>query len=375
MRWIWKSIVPPAMLGLVGVFSAGAQAPGRGTLPATAPTGTVPVQGTPASALAPISASAPARNRTGAGSHRASVSCAGGLLTVHADNASLNGILRGVARCSGMQITGTVPDQRVFGDYGPEAPATVLETLLDGTGTNVFLRETAQNQPAQLILTPRTGGASPPAAFIVSDDEEADVSGGYGGPQPNTQPGDLAGGQYAAAPAQGQGQGGNQIRPAAGQAQQVAPPGLTPVPLPLQGSAVTSPASIPQPTNNVNGSPLNSSPTVGTYPTTNSVPIDTLPTPSTTPSTSGIVDAPNPPAAGSDTAALLNGINTNQPGTTNINPEATSSTSTPGGTNTTVPAPPASGTPASGTLTPEQIYQQLQQLRTQGAQPGQPSPQ
>jgi hypothetical protein len=94
------------------------------------------------------------------------------------------------------------------------------------------------------------------------------------------------------------------------------------------------PRSIAQPLNNVNGSPLNTSPTASTFPTTHSVSTDSLPTPSTTPSTSGIVDAPNPPAPGSTT-----------------------------------------GTAPNGTATPEQIYQELlkQQQQQQQSNP-QPPP-
>jgi hypothetical protein len=83
----------------------------------------------------------------------------------------------------------------------------------------------------------------------------------------------------------------------------------------------------------VNGSPLNTSPTASTFPTTNSVPTDSLPTPSTTPSTSGIVDAPNPPAPGSTT-----------------------------------------GTTPNGTATPEQIYQELLKQQQQQQQQTNPQP-
>jgi hypothetical protein len=69
-----------------------------------------------------------------------------------------------------------------------------------------------------------------------------------------------------------------------------------------QITQTSGPVSVPQPQNDVNGSPSNTSPTASTFPTTNSVPIDTIPSPSTTPSTSGIVDAPNPPPPGSATS-------------------------------------------------------------------------
>jgi hypothetical protein len=92
----------------------------------------------------------------------ADVTYASGLLTISADNSSLNQILREIARQTGMKITGSVSDERVFGRYGPSTPARALASLLDGTGSNMLLRETASNAPAELILTPRQGGPTPP---------------------------------------------------------------------------------------------------------------------------------------------------------------------------------------------------------------------
>lgn len=321
-------------------------------LPPTPPTGTV----------APIAAIATAADRAGAGHHRAQVSYAGGQLQVRAENSSLNSILRMVAQATGMKITGGVRDQRVFGNYGPAAPATVLATLLDGTDTNLLLRETAADQPAELILTPRTGGVTPPNPNQVAEEDAEDNA-------------------AAAVPAPGvpaPGSGYTEANPnGSSYPQPPAPPSPNADAVPAEGPGVVSgPVSIPQPINNVNGSASNTSPTAASYPTTNSVPLDTLPTPSTTPATTGIVDAPNPPPAGSDTAALLNGRTTNMPGNTTIVDRPTSSTVSPGGTNTAVPAPAAAistpatnaadaTTPAAGTLTPQQVYDQLQKLRQQ----------
>ena len=360
---------------------ASAQAAGS-ALPATAPT-----TRSPQGAVAPLAGIATAADRPGAPHHHAAVSCDGGRLTVHADNSSLNGILRSVSRCTGMKISGGVADQRVFGDYGPAAPATVLATLLDGTGSNMLLLETASDQPAELVLTPRTGGVTPPSPSSVADDDEEDAQPAQPGYQPGNgqhAPGQPTGSYANGAMRQGAGQGNG-----SGTNQQPYNLNQTPVPQPMTGSAVTSPPSIPQPINNVNGSPNNVSPTASTYPTTNSVPLDTLPTPSTTPSADGIVDAPNPPAPGSDTANLLRGVTTNNPGTTTIVPGATSNATLPGATNTTTPVPngptPDAGatsgtTPgmSNGALTPQQVYQQLQQIRQQQQQqqsPTTPSPQ
>jgi hypothetical protein len=85
-----------------------------------------------------------------------------GQLEVTADDSSLNQVLREIARQSGMKITGGVADQRVYGKYGPGRAGDVLASLLDGTDSNMMLRETAANAPAELILTPQEGGPTPP---------------------------------------------------------------------------------------------------------------------------------------------------------------------------------------------------------------------
>jgi hypothetical protein len=91
-----------------------------------------------------------------------SVDYGAGKLTVSATNASLNQILHEVSRSIGMKITGGVTDERVFGQYGPSAPSVVLAALLDGTGSNMLLVDDAKG-PTELILTPRTGGPTPPS--------------------------------------------------------------------------------------------------------------------------------------------------------------------------------------------------------------------
>jgi len=253
------------------------------TLPPTPPT-TLPA----GNALpAPIAATTEPVSRP----HRAQVTLLDGQLNVRANDSSLNQILHAISRETGLKITGGVKDQRVFGDYGPASTSAILATLLDGTGTNIVLLEGDAITPPELILTPRGGGPTPPSPTDpgwVDDSIEA-----------------------------------------------TAPPPPPPQPIqtqPQQSTPQTSgPGSIAQPLNNVNGSPLNTSPTASTLPTTNSVPTDSLPTPSTTPSTQGIVDAPNPPAPGSTT-----------------------------------------GTTPNGTLTTDQVYQQL--LKQQQQQQSNPQP-
>lgn len=92
----------------------------------------------------------------------AHVKYANGELTVTASNSSLNQILRDIARETGMKITGGVTDERVFGQYGPAAPSKILGQLLDGTGSNMLLVHATAATPAELVLTPRLGGVTPP---------------------------------------------------------------------------------------------------------------------------------------------------------------------------------------------------------------------
>jgi hypothetical protein len=243
----------------------------------------------------PIAATPLANEQPSSKPKRAQVSFLGGQLDVRANDSSLNQILRAISRETGLKITGGVQDQRVFGNYGPASTASVLATLLDGTGTNLLLLEGDATTPPELVLTPRGGGATPP---------NPDAPGFDDGPDPAPTP-----------PPQ-------TVQTSA--TQQTAQPDPIPASAPVPAAATSGPQSIAQPFNNINGSPLNTSPTASTYPTTNSVPIDSVPTPSTTPSTSGIVDAPNPPAPGSTT-----------------------------------------GTAPNGSATPEQVYQQLLKMQQQ----------
>ncbi len=140
-------------------------------------------------ALAATSAATPA-NAAPTAAHSARVVYSGGKIEVDADNSSLRQIVQKIALVTGMKITGSVNDERVFGKYGPAAPAKILKSLLDGTGVNMLLKETASGAPAELILTPRDGSAPlpNPAAQEASAESvpEPDISlpaHGPGGPQ------------------------------------------------------------------------------------------------------------------------------------------------------------------------------------------------
>ncbi|WP_263364962.1 superantigen-like protein SSL4 [Edaphobacter acidisoli] len=104
----------------------------------------------------------------------ATVTYSNGLLTVTAHNSSLNQILRDISHETSMKITGGVADERVFGNYGPEPAAQVLNSLLDGTSSNILLVGSNGPAPAELVLTPRNGGPTPPStmAFTASRNQQ-----------------------------------------------------------------------------------------------------------------------------------------------------------------------------------------------------------
>ena len=136
------------------------------SLPPNQPTAHPPTQ-TPAQPSLPAPRNDP---------KHAQVAYAGGILSVSADNSSLNQILRQISHETGMKITGGVTDERVFGNYGPALPAQVLATLLDGTGSNMLLLHRDGNTAAELVLTPRTGGPTPPNPNAAVFNDQSDQS-------------------------------------------------------------------------------------------------------------------------------------------------------------------------------------------------------
>jgi hypothetical protein len=164
--------------------------------------------------------------------NRARVVYSDGQLQVIAMNSSLNQILRAIERQTGMKIVGGVADERVFGKYGPAPTAKVLADLLEGTGSNILLRESGKDSPLELILTPRNGGPTPLSPDLAGvDDPKADEP-----PAPLPTP---ASSPDAAMPAVVP-----QIAPVP-----VAPPSVTPVGSSVGapgGTQATAPASAPE---------------------------------------------------------------------------------------------------------------------------------
>ncbi len=151
-----------AIRGFVIVVLAAADAV-RGQMPAAAkPSAAIPYPGalpptTPTEAPAPKPLT-PEQLPP----HRAVVRYQAGRLWVEANNSSLNQILWAIGHEMGMKITGGVVDERVYGAYGPDDPARILSTLLDGTESNMLLKEGSSPGASELVLTPRNGGPAPP---------------------------------------------------------------------------------------------------------------------------------------------------------------------------------------------------------------------
>jgi hypothetical protein len=132
-------------------------APTQSTLPATQPT-TLPAPAAATTQPTP----APPTDLNQPPVTRARVTYANGQLEVRADNSSLLQILHDISRMTRMTITGGFADTRIFGDYGPASPGTVLSTLLDGTGANMILQQDpVTGAPIELVLTQRAGGPPP----------------------------------------------------------------------------------------------------------------------------------------------------------------------------------------------------------------------
>jgi hypothetical protein len=104
----------------------------------------------------------------------ANVAYADGVLSITASNSSLNQILRDISHQTGMKITGTVTDERVFGKYGPDAPEKILGTLLAGTSSNFLLVRRDGTTTEDLVLSPRQGGITPPNPHAFVDDSHPD---------------------------------------------------------------------------------------------------------------------------------------------------------------------------------------------------------
>lgn len=99
----------------------------------------------------------------------ATVTLHNGKLAIHARNSTLLQIFQAINAQTGMKIQGYPGDHRVFGDYGPGQPRSVLSELLSGFNFNYLLLGSAPNgMPDKLILAGTTGSMPGPAQPVQS---------------------------------------------------------------------------------------------------------------------------------------------------------------------------------------------------------------
>lgn len=92
-------------------------------------------------------------------------------LQVEANNVSLNAVLHEIGRKTGMKVTGSAPDERVFGSYGPGPMNLVVPALLNGVAVNLLLTERRGGAADELVLTDRNGAATP--SYIPTQEDAA----------------------------------------------------------------------------------------------------------------------------------------------------------------------------------------------------------
>lgn len=154
----------------------------QATLPPTAPTSVTPSQLPSANPLV----TAPTASH---GSME--VLWDGHTLQVNANDVGLNDLVRTIATRTGTHLVGSVPEDRVFGTYGPGPLVSVLSELLDGVAVNVVFLDHAGTRPAELTLTARVGGPSAPMpqqTQPVAPQEVADSAYGSAGSPGNPGP-------------------------------------------------------------------------------------------------------------------------------------------------------------------------------------------
>jgi len=100
-----------------------------------------------------------------------------GLLTIHANNATLSEVLFQIQKQTGAQIaipSGT-EQERVASDFGPGTPSEVMEQLLNGTDLNFVVvgSPSDPNQLRSVVLSRKTGGADPSSAFQPAENASA----------------------------------------------------------------------------------------------------------------------------------------------------------------------------------------------------------
>ncbi len=111
-----------------------------------------------------------AKQNSAAGTRALSVQFTNGLLTIHANGATLSEVLFQVQKQTGaeMAIPSGTEQERVAADFGPGPAEEVLGDLLNGSGLNFVLvgSESDSNRLRSVILSRNSGGPVEPARFV-----------------------------------------------------------------------------------------------------------------------------------------------------------------------------------------------------------------
>lgn len=135
-------------------------------------------------------------------------------LRIAAHNSSLRQIIHDVAQATGATVEGTIPEERVYGDFGPGKARDVLTKLLGNASYNVLLiGDQGSGTPRRIVINAQAEGTRPaytaPAQAKKDDDEEEEeiVEEDRPPQQPQQQPGNRPSSQRGG-PQGGGGQGG-----------------------------------------------------------------------------------------------------------------------------------------------------------------------
>lgn len=102
-------------------------------------------------------------------------------LRIAANNASLRQIINDVAQATGATIEGAVPEERVYGDYGPGKARDVLSKLLGNASYNILLiGDQGSGTPRRIVINAQADGtraayAAPSQAKKDDEDEEEEI--------------------------------------------------------------------------------------------------------------------------------------------------------------------------------------------------------
>ncbi len=129
-------------------------------------------------------------------------------LQVDATNVSLSSVLHEISVKTKLRITGSAPDERIFGTYGPGPMNLVLPALLDGLPINMLLTERTGGAPGDLSLTGRSGVPTPASVPTQQALDQSSAppqtstgngrpTGGFGSPQRSGQTGNQGSGPIA----------------------------------------------------------------------------------------------------------------------------------------------------------------------------------